>query len=133
MRQNKHEKDEEVFFRAYSVVNNNYAYEYFCKRLADQKFRRDVVLSLSRRSKLLREKGKGDAALRLDYLKIDFCSYWDERDAPEESALHEPVQSYLNECPVRLRKNRIASLSYYDNRRSREYTDRYYFGIYEKD
>jgi len=130
MRQNKYEK---VICDIYSVIGNSYTYDYFCKRLADQKFRRDVVLSLSRRSKLLRQRGKAEIALLLDYLKIDFCSIWDEIDAPEELTLKEPVQSYLNECPVLLRKNRVANLSYYDNRRSREYTDRYYFGIYERD
>lgn len=130
MRKNEYE---EIISQVYFVVGNSYTYDYFCKRLADQKFRRDVILSLSRRSKLLRQRNKAEVALSLDYLKIDFCSIFDETDAPEESTLKEPVQSYLNECPVLLRKNRVANLSYYDNRRSREYRDRYYFGIYKSD
>lgn len=124
-------KCDSIFEQVRYLVRRAYSFEHFSKRLlTDKKFRRDVLISLNRLRSSWYERERFDDALRIDYLKRDLVALLDETDPVEVFGLQEPVQSYLNECPVRLRKNRTANLTYYDNQRSRFYCDRYYFGKY---
>lgn len=120
-----------VFEQARCLVKRNYTFANFAQKLIkNKKFRREVLLSLNRLRASFSERGLFDVVSKIDNLKVDMITLLDETDPLEEKQTQEPVQSYLNECPVLLRRNRTANLSYYDNQRSKYYCDKYYFGSY---
>lgn len=127
----KPEKDE-YLKRLYCFLQLPTSYSYFgLKMIKDRRYRLNVFLRLQRSIQSTAARGAYDiSAFGSDLLERGLKMFNETLPKPEIEP-QEPIQSYLNECTLRLTGRRRMNLTQYDNRRSGHPMDRYYFGIYD--